>query len=118
MRGMAQNRTRRSKTNSNSNSGSNYGVRGSRTRAKRMSNRELEQNIKLAMAGEAVPYGNTPENLARLHFEGGDGIADIANCTSMELLVDIVNIPETTDLRRRMIIAARARMQELGTPRP
>ena len=114
-RGMAQNRTRRSK--SNSNSGSNYGVRGSRTRAKRMSNRELEQNIQLALAGEAVPYGNTPENLARLHFESGDGIADIENCTSIELLVDIVNIPETTDLRRRMIIAARARMQELGTPR-
>jgi hypothetical protein len=110
--GMAQNRTRRS----NSNSGSNYGVRGSRTRAKKMSNRELEQNIKLAMAGEAVPYGNTPENLARLHFESGDGITDIENCTSIELLVDIVNIPETTDLRRRMIIAARARMQELGTP--
>ena len=71
----------------------------------------------MALAGEAIPYGNTPENLARLHFESGEGISDIANCTSIELLSYILNIPETTDLRRRMILAARARMEELGTPR-
>uniref|UniRef100_A0A6C0D2X8 Uncharacterized protein n=1 Tax=viral metagenome TaxID=1070528 RepID=A0A6C0D2X8_9ZZZZ len=76
--------------------------------------RDLERNIRLALAGNAKGWGaSSSEQDAKLHFQYQGGMNQIRNSNSQKLLAAIVSMKPNSQLKRDMIAAANARLREI-----
>ena len=88
--------------------------RSATSKARSSGARNLERNIRLALAGEAKGWGASgPEQDARLHFEHQGGLNQIRNSNSRALLKAILKIKPSSQLRKQMIQNATHRIGEL-----
>ena len=83
--------------------------RGSRAAA------DLEARIKMALRGELRPWDQGPDYEAKIYFDYGQGINEIENCNSIKLLTAIIQLIPNSALRKRMIAAARLRLNQVDT---
>jgi hypothetical protein len=76
---------------------------------------QLEKKIKQALIGEQYPWSQGPEVDARYSFEFENGINEIRQCNSLQLLNAISQLKPSSNMRNMMIAAARERMREVDT---
>jgi hypothetical protein len=102
------------KTSKNEGGGGATRKRSATSKARSSDARNLERNIRLALAGEAKGWGASgPEQDAKLHFEHQGGLNQIRNSNSRALLKAILKIKPSSQLRKQMIQNATHRIAEL-----